>query len=58
MVSEREKEERAKATEYIISVGALELGRDWGVKPYSSVCDKGMASRNLGTLSTHCVALI
>lgn len=55
---EREEEERAKATEYIISLSALELGGDWGVKPCSSVCDKGTTSRNLGTLSTHCTAFI
>lgn len=29
----RGEEERAKATEYIISLSALELDRDWGVKP-------------------------
>lgn len=63
VVSEGEREKggrksKSDYSEYIISVSALVLGRDWGVKPCSSVCDKGTASRNLGTLSTHRAAFI
>lgn len=51
--------ERKSKSEYIISFSALELGRDWGVKPRSSVCDKGMTSHNLGTIHTpRCFHLI
>lgn len=59
VVSEGERGGRKSRSEYIISFSALELGRDCGVKPCSSVCDKGTTSHNLGTIHTsRCFHLI